>query len=600
MSLKINNETITTSDLTGGNSNTKYFGTELTQLIPNKTGYKLLGSPSQREQLKRMANSNISYALNYTPKITDIVNPGDNTNLYEEITEIHKIVSNVTNGSYISINTFSPAQHFEIQIAFTPTGTSSAGSDLFHSMLDATTANRYGLAIGLENNMLWANASTDRSWTISLTSSSNFIELNKKYWLKFGWTGKLYYLDVLKEGEETYTRIASVYSSNPPISNLTKTIIGNYYYSSYENPFLGTIDLTETYIRLNGEYFFNGATAVQDTDYNITGNISITEEQVSLPVPSPFTFSFDLDNVVEQKVIDVNRKISNFSADNYYTLSNDFNPGGNPWSIEFGFQVNENAAQNRNNYIISRGTGSSAKGLQIYYSTTASKLHIYCPYRVNGNYYTISWSIALSKGSYHLCKLSYANNYYKVEEYDFTTKQWNLIKDQTDQPMASWSSSTVLGCYTTAASQSNTAYELDYISLSSLKFTINDEVIFDGSTAILGQDFTQTGGPTLTEEVITEPIYKTLSQGTKYLLEHPNLIKVKTENNNLYFNFPWLDGKWKYLPNNILTTGANSISLISNTSDIKLTVNNHNFTLTDSDLPLITTGVLGYREELEF
>lgn len=90
------------------------------------------------------------------------------------------------------------------------------------------------------------------------------------------------------------------------------------------------------------------------------------------------------------------------------------------------------------------------------------------------------------------------------------------------------------------------------------------------------------------------------TQGTKYLLEHPNLIKVKTENNALYFNFPWKNSVWYYLPENILVEGANSISLTSDGSTIKLIVNSHNFTLVDSDLPLITTGILGYREDLVF
>ena len=90
------------------------------------------------------------------------------------------------------------------------------------------------------------------------------------------------------------------------------------------------------------------------------------------------------------------------------------------------------------------------------------------------------------------------------------------------------------------------------------------------------------------------------TEGTKYLLEHPNLIKVKTENNILYFNFPWKSNKWYYLPDNILVEGVNSISLTSDASNIKLIVNSHNFTLVDSDLPLITTGVLGYKEELIF
>ena len=112
MSLKINGENITSEDLTGGNSNLKYFNTSLHPLIPNKSGNKLLGSPQQTALLKQWANDNFNHNLTYMSKITNIVNCGDNEQLYEEKSEQHSIYSNFSTAKYIELlSPFNPSSN---------------------------------------------------------------------------------------------------------------------------------------------------------------------------------------------------------------------------------------------------------------------------------------------------------------------------------------------------------------------------------------------------------------------------------------------------------------------------------------------------------
>ena len=76
-----------------------------------------------------------------------------------------------------------------------------------------------------------------------------------------------------------------------------------------------------------------------------------------------------------------------------------------------------------------------------------------------------------------------------------------------------------------------------------------------------------------------------LTNGTRYVIEMPGLVKVKADQNTLSFLFEYEENPvWKYLPTSALITGWNDVSLDGNNSIITLTVNNHNFIIVDSSL----------------
>ena len=76
-----------------------------------------------------------------------------------------------------------------------------------------------------------------------------------------------------------------------------------------------------------------------------------------------------------------------------------------------------------------------------------------------------------------------------------------------------------------------------------------------------------------------------ITDGTKYILNYPGLIDVKSENNTLWFKFLFKENSnWKYIDQNELIDGWNSVSLESNgQSVITLVINSTTHTLIDSN-----------------
>lgn len=71
-----------------------------------------------------------------------------------------------------------------------------------------------------------------------------------------------------------------------------------------------------------------------------------------------------------------------------------------------------------------------------------------------------------------------------------------------------------------------------------------------------------------------------ITDGTKYILNYPGLIDVKSENNTLWFKFLFEENSnWKYIDQNELIDDWNSVSLAGNGVKITLTVNNTVHTL---------------------
>lgn len=77
-----------------------------------------------------------------------------------------------------------------------------------------------------------------------------------------------------------------------------------------------------------------------------------------------------------------------------------------------------------------------------------------------------------------------------------------------------------------------------------------------------------------------------ITDGTKYILNYPGLIDVKSENNTLWFKFLFEENSnWKYIDQNELIDDWNSIVLSSNgVGVITLVINNTTHTLIDSNI----------------
>ena len=85
-----------------------------------------------------------------------------------------------------------------------------------------------------------------------------------------------------------------------------------------------------------------------------------------------------------------------------------------------------------------------------------------------------------------------------------------------------------------------------------------------------------------------------IGAGTQYLVEMPGLVKVKSEDNKLWFYFPWENiPRWKYLNATELVDGWNTILLTCDGVKMKLLANGTEHILIDTTLSKNQVGYIG-------
>lgn len=72
-----------------------------------------------------------------------------------------------------------------------------------------------------------------------------------------------------------------------------------------------------------------------------------------------------------------------------------------------------------------------------------------------------------------------------------------------------------------------------------------------------------------------------ISEGTKYLLEQPNLLQCKSQDNTLYFKIPAWENAWKKVDSNVLSNN-NSVSLEASNDGTALVKNYYAYTNSDT------------------
>lgn len=86
-----------------------------------------------------------------------------------------------------------------------------------------------------------------------------------------------------------------------------------------------------------------------------------------------------------------------------------------------------------------------------------------------------------------------------------------------------------------------------------------------------------------------------ISTGTNLISEIPGLVKIKSENNTLWFYFPWEDNPvWKYVTNTEIVDDWNTVSLVGDGVKITLSVNGHAHTIVDSSNTATFTEYSGF------
>lgn len=113
-------------------------------------------------------------------------------------------------------------------------------------------------------------SSNNSSWNIASTSGKYTVLANTNYWVKLKFTGTQYVLEYSVDGvvwneDLVIDNSTPIYNSDLPLS-----IGANKHRDGVNYPFLGSIDLQKSYIKINGEDWWRGTKAVESTtnDYD--------------------------------------------------------------------------------------------------------------------------------------------------------------------------------------------------------------------------------------------------------------------------------------------------------------------------------------------
>lgn len=204
---------------------------------------------------------------------TSSTNPVQNQAITNKINEIELYKTpNLTITGNVTINQgqasgFSATKYMQFPFALDLTEATSISI-----VMDVTTSNDvttqqnilnsyYGLALAvISGHFVLAISSNGTSWDIANAVTGTFdVEANTTYFLRLGWTGTDYVLEVSTDAGDTWTTDITVTSSVIP--HETQVYIGashNLYGAGTAYPFDGSINLNNWAITYNGQLFWQG------------------------------------------------------------------------------------------------------------------------------------------------------------------------------------------------------------------------------------------------------------------------------------------------------------------------------------------------------
>ena len=168
-----------------------------------------------------------------------------------------------TSGFYPS---YDSSQPWEV-VEKTTTGTLGANQSFIGG---CDSFDYYGVVLQLINNKLRLGATNNgTSWNlINLVSGTKVFESNTTYWFKLEYTGTQYIASWSTDGQNYTPDITVAQSAGAALRSFC---LGNTLYSaSAQEPWLGTIDLKECYIKINNELVWLGT---QNLIKNTNGHI---------------------------------------------------------------------------------------------------------------------------------------------------------------------------------------------------------------------------------------------------------------------------------------------------------------------------------------
>lgn len=186
----------------------------------------------------------------------DTANPVSNVNITGTLTNDNGVLSGFSSGNFAKLpNIFSHgSKPWEVQFKVTTGSNVSSQSCIYEQLYDGNVY--YGLTLYIENNTLRVRCGNGSTfWNVNTDYS---ISVNTTYWVKAEFTGTQYILSASIDGENWIT--ASTINSTTIATDNYSMYIGKRSYSSQPSQWLGSIDLKESYIKVNDSILWEGVT----------------------------------------------------------------------------------------------------------------------------------------------------------------------------------------------------------------------------------------------------------------------------------------------------------------------------------------------------
>ena len=242
-----------------------------------------------------------------------------------QINNTTKVVSNFSPNSWIiSCDNFSPNNKNWEATAKVKTNSIGVNQAIFCSSTQAYQP--FDVHIGSDGR-LFAEAFVNYSSTeLFHIYGTTVLNTNQYYWVTLEYNNETGYALKLSTDGVTFTTEATS-SVTTPINGGCDIVLGadfttnGAYWGSYFN---GSMDLNETYIKVNNEYFWKP----EFTPNTYTAYKNITESKI---IPSNFDYYGNVELLKENNHI-IGK---NFTSANFTKLRNVFNPASNPWEMMF-------------------------------------------------------------------------------------------------------------------------------------------------------------------------------------------------------------------------------------------------------------------------
>ena len=200
-----------------------------------------------------------------------------NVNVTGSVINNNGVLSNFSTSNYANFpSNFQPGSNpWEMVFKITTGTISSSWQHILAFQKGLTNAERYATRISITNNNKFGITLSynGTAWDVpgETTGQGTYTVLaNTTYYFKVQYTGSAYILSYSLDGDN-YIQDCYVTSSTPIYNANTASLVGIWNNGSYVEPFLGSIDLKESYININGQRWWTGTKEIKP--------IFCTEEQ---------------------------------------------------------------------------------------------------------------------------------------------------------------------------------------------------------------------------------------------------------------------------------------------------------------------------------